>query len=78
MEKTKKSYYYFLKTIDSIRSIKSCIKDVILEKYAKGEKSFMWGKHPSKETREKMRMAKIGKKNSFFGKQHTKETRKKI
>jgi hypothetical protein len=36
------------------------------------------GKHPSKETRHKMSLAKSGENNPLFGKRHSKETRKKM
>jgi hypothetical protein len=36
------------------------------------------GKHPSKNTREKMRDAHSGIKNHFYGKQHSEETKQKL
>ncbi|MFH1283602.1 MAG: winged helix-turn-helix transcriptional regulator [bacterium] len=41
LEKTRKSYNYFLRTIDSIRSIKTAVKKIIENEYSNGEKSFI-------------------------------------
>lgn len=43
----------------------------------KGEKSPLYGKHLSEETKEKLRQYR-GEKSSMFGKHHTEETKKKI
>lgn len=38
----------------------------------------MKGKHHSQETKEKIRLMKLGEKNSFFGKHHSEETKNKM
>jgi DNA-binding MarR family transcriptional regulator len=45
IEKTRKSYKYFLKTIHSLRLIKNNIKSVILDKYNAGERKFIFVGH---------------------------------
>lgn len=42
-----------------------------------GEKNPMFGKHPSPETIEKIRISSAGERNGFYGKRHSLELRKK-
>jgi group I intron endonuclease len=62
--------------------VKQKISDSLKQKYAAGWVHPMKGKHHSKETKEKLRNALLGKmegkNNPFFGQKHTKETRKKM
>lgn len=44
----------------------------------RGEKNPMYGKHLSKESREKCSRTKRGEKNPFWGKSHSLETKKEI
>lgn len=43
-----------------------------------GENCYMFGKHPSEETREKLREMNGGLNNGFYGKSHTQNTRQKM
>ena len=44
----------------------------------KGEKSHMYGKHPSEETKRKMSEAQKGENHPFYGKHHTEESKRKM
>ena len=44
----------------------------------KGEKNHFYGKHPSKEAKQKLSDARKGEKNPRFGKHHSEETKQKI
>lgn len=44
----------------------------------KGEKSHMYGKHHSDETKKKISEAHKGEKNPFYGKSHSEKTRRKM
>ena len=46
-----------------------------LSKSLKGEKNPMYGKHHTKETKNKISESLKGEKNSFYGKHHTEETK---
>ena len=43
-----------------------------------GENHYNYGKHPTKETRQKMSESRKGEKNYMYGKHHTEKARKKI
>ena len=43
-----------------------------------GENNYLYGKHPSQETKEKQSKAKLGEKNHNYGKHKSQETKDKI
>lgn len=44
----------------------------------RGENHYLYGKHPSEETRKKLSDSQKGEKNGFYGKKHTEESKQKM